>query len=72
LREWIVSASGRIARDELRDDTALLESRIITSLQVMDLILFVESLARRPVDVERLAPGAFRDIDTICRTFLGE
>ena len=70
LREWILSTSGRIARHELRDDTALFENRIITSLQVMDLIVFVESLREKPLDVERLAPGSFRDIDTICRSFL--
>jgi acyl carrier protein len=70
LRDWVVRTSIRIARDELKDDTPLLEHRIITSLQVMDLILFIESLSGRPVDVEQLRPGLFRDVDTICRHFL--
>lgn len=70
LRDWVIRTSVRIARDELKDDTPLLEHRIITSLQVMDLILFIESLSGRPVDVEQLRPGLFRDVDTICRHFL--
>ena len=70
LREWIVATSGRISRAGLRDDTALLELRVITSLQLMDLILFVEALAGRQIDVERLNPGSFRDVDAICRNFL--
>ena len=69
LREWVIRG-GRIRREELRDDTPLLELRVITSLQLMDLILLVEDLAGRRVDVARLTPGLFRDIDTICRNFL--
>jgi acyl carrier protein len=72
LRQWIAATSGRISLAELRDDTPLLESRLITSLQVMDLILFIESLAGKPLELERLQPGRFRDIDSICRSFLEE
>ena len=69
LREWIL-ASGRVAKGALRDDTPLLESRIVTSLQLVELILYLEDLRGRPLDPERLAPGSFRDINTICRNFL--
>lgn len=69
LREWVIRG-GRIRRDELRDDTPLLELRVVTSLQVLDLILLIEDLTGRPVDVARLDPGLLRDIDTICRNFL--
>ena len=69
LREWVIDG-GRIRREDLRDDTPLLERRVITSLQVMDLILLIEELTGRPVVMERLKPGLFRDIDAICRNFL--
>lgn len=72
LREWIIATSARVSRVALRDDTPLLETRIVTSLQLMDLIVFLESLAGKPIAAERLAPGSFRDIDTICRNFLEE
>lgn len=69
LREWVIRG-GRIRREDLRDDTPLIESRVVTSLQLMDLILVIEDLAGRRVDVAQLTPGLFKDIDTICRNFL--
>ena len=70
LREWIVKTSGRIRPQALRDDTPILEQRILTSLHVMELILFLENLTGRPIDPQRLKPGVFRDVDTICRNFV--
>ena len=72
LRDWVVKKSGKVRPDQLRDDTPIIEQRIITSLQVMDLLLFIESLTGRPVDVDQLPPGAFRDIDTIHKHFCKE
>ena len=70
LREWIVKTSGRVGVEDLRDDTPILEQRILTSLHVLDLLLFLEKLTGRNIDPERLKPGAFRDLDTICRNFV--
>jgi acyl carrier protein len=69
LREWIVKTSGRIDPETLRDDTPILEQRILTSLHVLELVLFLEQVTGRPIDVHRLQPGVFRDVETICRTF---
>ena len=69
LREWIINTSGKIKRGELNDETPLIEERIITSLQVMDLILFLEKLSGQPVEVEQLKAGAFRNIDALYRNF---
>lgn len=72
LREWVVARSGRIRAEDLRDDTPILEQRIITSLQIPELMLLIEELSGRPVDASRLKPGAFRDIATIERNFFGD
>ena len=69
LREWIVKTSGRIGPETLRDDTPILEQRILTSLHVLELVLFLEQVTGLPIDVQRLRPGVFRDVDTICRSF---
>jgi acyl carrier protein len=69
LRDWIVNVSGKIEREQLSDETPLIEERIITSLQVMDLILFLEKLSGRPVEVEQLRAGAFRNINTLYQNF---
>ena len=55
---------------DLADDTPIIDQRIISSLQLMDLILMLERLSDSPIDVEMLKPGAFRDINTIYRNFL--
>ena len=57
LRAWIV-------------DTPLIAEGRIDSLQLVELVLFLEELTGRRPRVEQLVPGAFRDIDTISRRFL--
>ena len=72
LRQWVVTRSGKLQLADLSDDTPILERRIITSLQVMDLILYIEEASGRAIDVARLKPGAFRDIDTIWKNFFAQ
>ena len=69
LREWIVKTSGKIRAEELSDDTPIIERRIISSLQLTDLILMVEDLSGQPIDAELLKPGVFKDINAIYRNF---
>src|SRR5437867_10732023 len=54
LREWVVQKSGKIGPEDLADDTPFLEQRILSSLQIPDLILFIEEVSGRSIDVERL------------------
>jgi len=68
LRDWIV-ALGKVGPSGLADDTPVIERRIVTSVQVMDLILFLEELLGEPIDVETLKPGSFRSIDAIVANF---
>ena len=69
MREWLTAASGKIRLDELTDYTPIIEERIISSLQVLDFICVIEQLSARPIEVDMLRPGVFRNIDTIYRTF---
>lgn len=72
LRDWIVANSGKVVPEELTGATPIIERRIISSVQVMDLILFLEQLGGKPIDVERLEPGAFHSIEAIVRGFFPE
>lgn len=72
LREWIINKNGKLKPEDLNDDTPIIEMRIISSLQLMDLILYLEKITGNPVDLEQLKPGVFRSIDTIYNTFAGE
>jgi acyl carrier protein len=72
LRAWILEHGKRIDAAELRDDTPLLERRILTSLQLADLLLFLEELRGAPVDLERLTGASFRDVASLVKAFLPE
>jgi acyl carrier protein len=72
LRAWIVEHGKRIDAADLRDDTPLLERRILTSLQIADLLLFLEELRDAPIDLEGLSGAAFRDLSSLVQTFLPE
>jgi acyl carrier protein len=65
LRDWIAAHSGTLGPGDFDDDTPLIQRRIITSLQVLDLLLFIEEVTGSPIDVEQLKPGAFRSVNAI-------
>ena len=46
LRQWILKKSTKISADDLSFETPLLESRIISSLHVMELILEIEKITQ--------------------------
>jgi acyl carrier protein len=69
LREWVVRTNGKVSPADVADDTPILERRIVRSLDIMDLILFLEEMGGRPIDVEKLKPGVFRSIDAIWTNF---
>jgi len=69
LRRWMVGRNGDITLEQLRDDTPILEQKIITSLQTLDLILLIERLRGAPLDVTLLKPGSFRNVDAIMQSF---
>ena len=56
--------------ERVSDDAPLLEWRIITSFQVVDLLLHLENAAGARIERARLVPECFRDIATIARVFL--
>ena len=72
LRDWVLKTSGKIKPDELTDETPIIEQRIISSLQIMDLILFLEQQTDHSIDVTQLKPGVFRNISVIYRNFFQE
>lgn len=69
IREWILAKNPQVAADTLSDDTALLEQKILTSIQIMDLILFLEHLQGRPVDIDQVQPENFYSLNTIHAAF---
>jgi hypothetical protein len=70
VRDEIVRLNGRVAPEAFDDTTALVDSGILTSLMVTDLLLFLEQLRGRPVEPAQLRPGAFASVQAIVEAFL--
>ena len=72
VRSCIAAIKPGAELDSVRDDTPLLESRVIKSFDVLELILHLEQASGRSIRRTQLVPGSFRDIATIARVFLSE
>ena len=53
------------AKTELKDDTPILESGLLSSLDVVELILFIENLKGAEVDVDDIEPEVLTNVNTI-------
>lgn len=70
LRSWIVDhAKSPIA--DLQDDVPILERGILSSLDIVEFVLFVENLRGSEVDTDAIEPEVFTSIDTIYGAFFG-
>ena len=54
----------------LSTNKPLLKERVITSFEVLDLILHLERASGSRITRDQLVPGSFRDIETIARVFI--
>ncbi len=70
VRSCLAAIKPDIDLDTVGDDTPLLEERVITSFDVLDLILHLEQMSGQSSIRTQLVPGSFRDIETIARVFL--
>jgi acyl carrier protein len=71
VRAWILQKVPKLDPALLTDDTQILKERLITSLQIMDLILFIESRRKGSIDRTRMKPENFQTIRGICDAFFG-
>jgi hypothetical protein len=72
VRNWLLRNGKGLTETTLTDTTPLLDGRHITSLQIPELLMLLESLRQCPLDLSALKAGDLRDVKTICGRFLGE
>ncbi|MDI1480360.1 hypothetical protein [Polyangium sp. y55x31] len=66
LRRWVRSRRGRVASaDGFTDAALLLEERLVTSLDIAEFVVFIESLRGEPLDMQALTPADLASIDAI-------
>lgn len=69
LRQWIADKRELGNHDMPSDDTALLETGLLRSIDIADLMIFIEFLRERPIEIGDLKPGVFASIDDIAAQF---
>ncbi len=69
LRVWILERSGAPADRLSRDDQPILDEGLLSSLDVVEFILFIESLREEEVDIENIEPEVFTNIDSLVEAF---
>ncbi|HPG26668.1 MAG: hypothetical protein H6748_14975 [Spirochaetaceae bacterium] len=72
LRIWILERSGATPDRLARDDQPILDEGLLTSLDVVEFILFIESLRDEEVDIEAIEPEVFNSIDTLVEAFFAD
>ena len=68
IKTWVMDKK-KLSAEQLDFDTPLLEEKILKSIDIMDLILFIEFMREEPININELNPGVFHSIDTITANF---
>ena len=71
MRDWIAQHAKK-PFDEFDDQTQILEQGILSSLDIVEFVLFIESLRGEEVDVEDIEPDVFTNIDSLFVAFFPE
>ena len=69
LRDWIAKHAKKSLSAEFNDDTRVLELGILSSLDVVEFVLFIEDLRGDEVDADAIEPEAFTSINTLYAAF---
>ncbi len=70
LREWVCEAA-ETTPDQITDETALLDSSLVSSMQLVELVMLIEDLREEAIEYGEIGPSSFQDINTIYTTFFG-
>ena len=72
LRGWILERAGADA-DRLTDsEMPILDEGLLSSLDIVEFILFIESLRGEEVDIENIEPEVFTNLRTLYEAFFSE
>ncbi len=70
LKEWIVERSKiPVVDGQFSYDTNIIEEGYLSSLDIVEFILYIESLLGEELDMEELEPEMFTSTNTMYDTF---
>jgi len=65
LKRWILDHTKAQLKGDLLDDTPILEQGILSSLDIVEFVLYIESLRGEEVDTDSIEPEVFTSVDTL-------
>jgi acyl carrier protein len=69
LKSWILEHSKTSAPPDFADDTPILEKGLLSSLDIVEFVLYIEHLRDEELDTEDIDPEVFTSIDTLYAAF---
>lgn len=69
LRSWITKHAKNRPGADFSDETPILEQGILSSLDIVELVLYIESLRGDEVDTDAIEPDAFTSVNAIYKAF---
>ena len=69
LREWTLERSSAPPAALSDDQQPILDEGLLSSLDVVEFILFIEDLRDEEVDIEAIEPEVFNNIDSLMTAF---
>ncbi len=70
LKDWIIDRSKIPVTDgQLKDDTPIIDDGYLSSLDIVEFILYIESLLGEELDMDELEPEMFVSTNTMYETF---
>jgi hypothetical protein len=69
LRMWLTGRDASIRAVDITEETPIVERRILSSLQVANLLLHIEQMRGAPIELSSLRPGMFHSLGAIYQHF---
>lgn len=69
LRGWVLEHVKEPPAQGLTDETPILEAGLLSSLQVVEFILFIESVRGDEIDLDSLEPEVLTNLNTVYDAF---
>ena len=69
LKRWILEHTKAQVSSDLTDDTPILEQGILSSLDIVEFVLYIESLRGEEVDTDAIEPEVFTSVETLWKGF---
>lgn len=72
LRGWILERAGAPPERLTDDEMPILDEGLLSSLDIVEFILFIESLRGEEVDIENIEPEVFTNLRTLYEAFFAD